>query len=163
METTKILELAIEQNLCQQWQEKMKNDSSIKSFCEMYFAGDDWSMEKDFPNIETLRNFKGKTETYGLFTDYLGMPNNLSKAAFFGDSNIQMIYNGFSVSQLILRHNTKAKISVSENAILIINLLDSAELEIESFENSRVEVFSYGNEKIKMFGDVRIHKSTFKK
>jgi hypothetical protein len=163
METSKILDLAIENNLCIQWQEKMKKDSSLESLCKMYFAGDDWSMEHDFPKLEVLRQFKGKTEVYGLFTDYTGRPNNLKNAAFFGTSDVEMIYDGFSVSKLILRHSTKAKISVSENAILIINLLDSAELEVESFDNSRVEVFSYKNENIKLFGDVRIHKSSFKK
>lgn len=128
----------------------------------MYFDGDDWSMENDFPKIDILRKFRGKSEVYGIFTDYKGMPNNLAKAAFFGDSNIQMIYNGFSVSQLVLRHNTKANITAAENAILIINLLDNAEVEIISLENARVEVFQYGG-KVKSAGDVRITKTSFKK
>lgn len=129
----------------------------------MYFDGDDWSMENDFPSLPTLRQFKGKSEVYGLFTDFVGMPNNLTRAAFFGDSNVQMVYSGFSVSQLIIRHQTKATIKASENAIVIINLLDDSELQVDCIENARVEVFSYGNSNIKYTGDVRIHKSSFKK
>lgn len=162
MELQEIYKQATENNICKEWQEKMKADLSLKNLCEMYFNGDDWSMEKDFPNIETLRNFKGKTEAHGLFTDYVGMPNILSKMAFFGHSEVNLNYGGFSVSQLILRHQTKAKITASENAIIIINLLDSAELEIVAIDNSRVEVFSYGNSNIKYTGDVRITKSSFK-
>lgn len=163
MELQEIYKQATENGICKEWQEKMKADLSLKNLCEMYFNGDDWSMEKDFPNVETMRNFKGKTEVHGLFTDYIGMPNIVSKMAFFGDSDIKLNYGGFSVSQLILRHGTKAKITASDNSIVIINILDNAEVEIEAIDNSRVEVFSYGNSNIKYTGDVRITKSSFKK
>lgn len=143
--------------------ERMSSNLSIENLCQMYFDGDDWSMENDFPNLETLREFKGKSEVHGLFTDFVGMPNNLSKAAFFGKSYAHLIYSGFSVSQLVIRHQTQAIIKAAENAIVIINLLDEAELEIDCIENARVEVFSYGTGKIKYTGDVRIHKSSFKK
>lgn len=156
-----ILTMAREAGLCKPWQEKVVQDSSLENLCKMYFAGDDWAMEKDFPSLEVLRNFRGQTEVYGLFTDYTGMPNNLPKAAFFGSSNVQLTYTGFSVSQLILRHQTEAKIRVCDNAVLIINILDAAKLDIECIDNARVEVFAYGNENIKMLGDVRIHKSKF--
>jgi len=166
MELLEIYKQATENNICKEWQEKMKADLSFKNLCEMYFNGDDWSMEKDFPNIETLRNFKGKTEAYGLFTDYVGMPNIISKMAFFGDSNVKLNFEGFAkkqyVSMLIIRHNTKAKITVSDYAKVIINLLDNAEVEIEAIGNSMVQIFSYGNSNIKYTGDVRITKSSFK-
>ncbi|WP_284461638.1 hypothetical protein [Chryseobacterium sp.] len=142
--------------------ERMTSDLSIKNLCEMYFDGDDWSMKNDFPKLEILRDFKGKSEVYGIFTDYVGMPNNLSKSAFFGNSDIRMIYNCYSVSQLVLRHQSKAKITVADNAILIINILDTVEVDIECIENARVEVFQYGG-KIESSGDVRIHKSSFEK
>lgn len=142
--------------------ERMSSDLSLRNLCLMYFDGDDWSMEKDFPKIDVLRQFKGKSEVHGIFTDYVGMPNNLSKCAFFGNSNIQMIYNGFSVSQIILRHDTKATITAAETSIVIINILDNAEVDIECIENARVEVFQYGG-KVKCTGDVRITKSSFKK
>ncbi|WP_062699392.1 hypothetical protein [Chryseobacterium indologenes] len=148
--------------LSHQCNERMTADLSIRNLCEMYFDGDDWSMANDFPEVEVLREYRGKSEVFGIFTDYIGMPNNLNKAAFFGNSDIKMIYNGFSVSQIVLRHNTKAKITAAENAIVIINIIDNAEVDIECIENARVEVFQYGG-KVKSSGDVRITKSYFKK
>lgn len=142
--------------------ERMSSDLSINNLCLMYFDGDDWSMQNDFPKLDVLRNFRGKSEVHGIFTDYTGIPNNHTKAAFFGDSNIKIVYNGFSVSQLVLRHNTKAKIVAAENAIVIINILDNAEVDIECIENARVEIFQYGGT-VKSMGDVRITKTTFKK
>lgn len=156
-----ILQLAKQAGLCKEWQGKILKDSSLKNLCDMYFAGDDWAMEHDFPSIEILRDYKGKSEIYGLFTDYVGMPNNLSKTAFFGKSKVQLTYTGFSVSRLILRHHTEAKIRVCDNAKLIINILDNAKLDIECIDTAWVEVFSYSNENIKILGDVTIHKSKF--
>lgn len=156
-----ILIMAKAAGLCKPWQEKIIQDSSLKNLCEMYFAGDDWAMEKNFPSLEVLRKHRGQTESYGLFTDYVGLPNRVQKAAFFGRSDVQVTYDSFSVSQLILRHDTKAKVRACDNAVLIINILDSVELDIECIDNARVEVFAYGNENIKMLGDVRIHKSKF--
>lgn len=167
METKEIYKNAKQVGLSASCKERMSSDLSVKNLCEMYFDGDDWSMEHDFPKLEILREFKGKSEVYGLFTDFVGMPNIQSKMAFFGRSDVKLNYIGFAkkqyVSQLILRHQTKAKINASDNAIVIINLLDEAELEIECIENARVEVFSYGNANIKCTGDVRIHKSRFEK
>lgn len=162
METKEIYKNAKQIGLSVACKERMSSDLSVENLCSMYFDGDDWSMENDFPKVEVLRLFKGQSEVYGIFTDYVGMPNNLPKAAFFGTSNIQLIYNEFSVSQLIFRHQTKAKIKVSDNAIVIINILDDAEVEIESIGESSVSVFNYGNREIKYTGNVRVHKSSFK-
>lgn len=161
MNTQDIYLQAKQIGLSRQCDERMTSDLSVKNLCEMYFDGDDWSMMHNFPKVEVLREFRGRSEVFGIFTDYLGMPNNLAKAAFFGHSDIKMIYNGFSVSQIVLRHSTKAKITAAENSILIINLLDNAEIDINCIENARVEVFQYGG-KVKCSGDVRIHKSSFK-
>lgn len=162
MNLQEVYKQAIENNLCREWQGKMRADLSLKNLCNMYFDGDDWSMEKDFPNLETLRQFKGKSEVYGIFTDYLGMPNNLPRAAFFGNSDVKIIYNGFSVSQVVLRHETKAKITAAENSIIIINILDNAEVDIECIENAKVSVFQYGGT-FHSSGEVKIYKSSFKK
>lgn len=52
METKEILNLAIQKKLCQPWQEKMKNDSSIENLCQMYFDGDDWAIKMTFPQSQ---------------------------------------------------------------------------------------------------------------
>lgn len=163
MKTNNILSLAKKHALCKPWQEKMKNDSSLKNLCQMYFDGDDWSMENNFPDLNILREFKGKSDVFGLHTDFIGNNKNEFQSAYFGDSNVQLHYNGYSVGKLILRHNTKAKIQASDKARLFINLLDNAEVEIDAKDNSAVTVFCYGNHNVKSIGNVKIKTSTFKK
>lgn len=162
MNLQEVYKQAIENNLCPEWQGRMRSDLSLSNLCRMYFDGDDWSMSKDFPRLEVLRQFKGKSEVYGLFTDYVGMPNTLERMALFGNSDVKISYSGYSVSQIVLRHNTKAKITAAENSIVIINILDNAEVDIECIEDAKVTIFQYGG-KVNSSGEVKIHKSSFKK
>lgn len=162
MENKNILKSAIKLNLCREWQEKMKNDSSLENLCKMYFDGDDWSMENDFPDLNILREFKGKSDGFGIHTDYIGSNKSEFEAAYFGDSIVVLIYDQFSIGKLILRHNTKVKIQTKDNAKLFINLLDNAEVEIEAKDNSSVTVFCYGNHNVKSIGNVKVQTSTFK-
>lgn len=163
MKTTNILTLAKKQDLCKEYQEKIKNDSSLKNLCHMYFEGDDWSMENDFPDLKVLREFKGKSDVYGLHADYVGNNENELKAAYFGESKVQLSYDKFSVSTLILRHDTKAKIKAKDYSILIVNLLDNAEVEVECLDKASVSIFCYDNHNVKSIGNVKVQTSTFKK
>lgn len=163
MRTNNILSLAKKQNLCREYQERIKNDSSLENLCEMYFEGDDWSMENDFPDLKVLREFKGKSDIYGLHTDFIGAKANEPKAAYFGESKVELSYDMFSVSTLILRHRTQAKIKATGNAILIINILDDADVEVECTEKAFVSIFCYDNHNVKSIGNVKVQISTFKK
>lgn len=162
MENKIILKSAIKLKLCKEWQEKMKNDSSLENLCKMYFDGDDWSMENNFPDLNILREFKGKSDIFGIHTDFIGSNQNEFEAAYFGDSVVSLLYNNYSVGKLILRHNTKARIQTKDNAKLFINILDNAEVEIEAKDNSSVTVFCYGNHNVKSIGNVKVQNSTFK-
>lgn len=163
MKTEDILNSAIQYNLCKPWQNKIKEDTSLENLCHMYFDGDDWSMENDFPDLKILREFKGRSDVYGLHTDFSGSKSNEFQSAYFGNSDVQLSYDGFSVGTVILRHNTKAKITTKDNAIVFINLLDNAEVEIESLGNASVSVFCYGNHNVKSTGNVKVKMSTFNK
>jgi GTPase SAR1 family protein len=154
---------AVLSNICKEWQGKMKANLSLENLCEMYFIGDDWSMENDFPSLKILREFKGRSEIYGLFTDSSVKIKNFHNAAFFGLSCPLVQYDEFSVGKLIIRHQTKAKLIAKDNAILIVNLLDNAELEIECYDNASVTVFCYDNHNVRSKGNVKLQTSNFKK
>lgn len=163
MKLKDVFKQAVNNNLCKEWQGKMKSDLTLENLCRMYFDGDDWSMENNFPSLDILREFKGQSEKYGLYTDYSGKNTNHQNSAYFGSSNVTVGYNMFNVGKLILRHDTKAKIIAKDHAIVIVNLLDKAELEIECYDKASVMVFCYDNHNVKSIGNVKVQTSTFKK
>lgn len=162
MKTKQIIKMAVDKNICQPWHEEMKKDSSIANLCRMYFDGDDWAILNDFPDLETLRNFKGVSNAYGLFTDHKSIFKTVTvpklKTAFFGDSDVSLSYAGFTVAEVIIRHQSKATITVFDHAKLKITLLDDAEIEVVSTPNASVSVFCYGNSKIKHSENIKIYK-----
>lgn len=150
--------------LCKPWLAEMIKAEDIKPLCEMYFKGDDWAMEKDFPALEVLRKFKGESDQYGLHTDFKGDLENQKQTALFGKSNAKLNYTGFFAGVLIIRHDSNAKIEVSGNAFLIVNILDHAFAEIETFDNAKVNVFQYGTtSNFKITGNVKIKEGKFGK
>lgn len=155
---------AKKQKLCKPYLADMTKATDIKPLCEMYFKGDDWSMEKDFPSLEVLRKFKGKSDEYGLHTDFKGDLENERQTALFGKSEAKLNYTDFFAGVLIIRHNSKAKITLSGNSYLMLNLLDSATVEIEATENAKVSVFQYGNNSnFIITGNVEIKEGKFGK
>ena len=92
-------------------------------------------------------NKKSKEEILWLAVDELTKSQTVPKlkTAFFGNSDVSLSYAGFTVAEVIIRHQSKATINVFDHAILKINLLDDAEVEIVSTPNTSVSIYSYGN------------------
>lgn len=153
-------EIALEakkNGICTEWFKEMTLFNSYSRLVEMYFKGDDWSLEKDFPNIQLLRTHKGGIAPYGLITDVVDKTYlNVEKLAFFGDSKVKLEYSDFNIGEnIILRHNTVAKVIASGNSIVFIKTLDNSKVDIECSESAKVTVFDYGkNTQIVKSGNV---------
>lgn len=159
-------EIALEakkNNLCQPWFKEMLLVNNYSKLADMYFKGDDWAMEKDFPGQNLLQKHKGGIMPYGLIIDAEKSFSNVEKLAFFGNSSVNLDYSAYSVSKLIIRHNSKANIKVKDNAILSINILDNASVDIECRDDAKVFVFAYSDSaKVKGIGNVVVKQSKFK-
>lgn len=165
-------EIALEakkSNICSEYFSDMAKQSNIAPLCEMYFKGSDWAMENDFPKLDILRKFKGNSEQYGIFTDYVGqlsMLSVLNRKAFFGNSRVRIDAKSFSVSEIYIRHNSLVNIFASENAIMVINILDDAKVKIYCTDEADVKIFCYGKLENISFNEgekVVIKASKFKK
>lgn len=139
---------------------EIKKYSSYDQMCSKYFADDSWAMANDFPNINLLRQyFIGHAENYGFFVDHKGEVIAQSRLAVFGDSDSSITFKDYSVSVLIVRHNSHVTIKAVDNAFLMVNVLDSASVEIEAANSSKVIVYQYGtNSKVTQSGNVEIKK-----
>ena len=130
--------------LCAEWYRKMLAVTTYKQLAEMYFDGDDWSMEKDFPSLSLLRKHKGAFLPYGLVVDSTEKFQNNFRIAFFGNSESEISYSDYAVGNVIVRHQSKVKIKASGNAKVFVNLIDEARVEIEATENAEVIIYNYG-------------------
>ena len=140
-------EIAIEAKkygLCAEWYRKMLAVTTYKQLAEMYFDGDDWSMEKDFPSLSILRKHKGAILPYGLVVDSTEKFENNFRIAFFGNSESEIYYSDYAVGNVIVRHQSKVKIKASGKSKVFINLLDAAEVEVIATDETEVIIYNYG-------------------
>ena len=132
--------------LCAEWYKKMLTVTTYKQLADMYFDGDDWSMEKDFPSLSILRQHKGAILPYGLVVDSTEKFDNNFRIAFFGNSETEISYSDYAVGNVIVRHQSKVKIKASGSSKVFVNLIDEARVEIEATENAEVIVYNYGQQ-----------------
>ena len=159
-------EIALEakrKGICKEWYNMLMNVTQHSQLANIYFRGDDWAMEYDFPSVELLKKYAG-VAAYGLITDGSGKYVNKHRLAFFGNSDVELEYNGYGVGNIIVRHNSQAKIRVKDEAVLFVNLLDNATVQIECTEDAKVIVYAYGNlENVIAKGNVQIKKSSWQR
>ena len=150
--------------LCAEWYRKMLTVNTYKQLAEMYFDGDDLSMEKDFPSLSLLRKHKGAILPYGLVVDSTEKFENNFRIAFFGNSETEISYSDYAVGNVIVRHQSKVKIKASGNAKVFVNLIDEARVEIETSENAKVIIYNYGpRTNYRNQGNVQVKKSSWEK
>ena len=160
-------EIAIEAKkygLCAEWYRKMLSVTTYKQLAEMYFDGDDWSMEKDFPSLSILRKHKGAILPYGLVVDSTEKFENNFRIAFFGTSESEIYYSDYAVGNVIVRHQSKVKIKASGSSKVFINLIDEARVEVEATENAEVIIYNYGQRtNYSNKGNVQVKKSSWER
>ncbi|OPC66402.1 hypothetical protein DSC47_09885 [Elizabethkingia miricola] len=133
--------------------------ATMKEYCEMFFKGSDWAMEKDFPSLGLLRKYKTASH-YGLYTDAKVKKENAKQIAFFGDSVAELEYNEYNIGEVYIRHKSKVKIIAKEHSIVHITLADGATVEIEAEENAKVTMYQYGGA---VKGNATIHQRSWEK
>ncbi len=138
-------EKAIAKGLCFPWQAKLTNNLSVAALVKMYIKGIDFCISNDFPDLPFLRdNFKGKSEPYGVFIDETIVMSNKPDIVLNGNCKADLLYDGYSVSRLFIRHDSVVGIYVCGNALVTIDVFDNAILNISAAENCKVIVSVYG-------------------
>ncbi|KAA2223053.1 hypothetical protein [Chryseobacterium sediminis] len=127
---------------CKEGFEKAYKDTSLKSLCELFFANSDWALKQNFPSKEVLGKYRGYYEKYGVYY----RQNTISKAvnlAIF-DSESEIEFTGFDVSEIFIRGKSKITIKASGYSKIFVTVLDDSELNIERIGNAEVFIYQYG-------------------
>jgi hypothetical protein len=156
MELAEVLKRdGVDKGLCRLWRGKLKAGMSIEAMIQLYIRGIDFCICEDYPTLSFIReNFKGKCEPYGAFVDDdIIDRRNAPDTVLNGDCKAMLEYDGYSVSRIFARHNTKAAINVSDHAILTIDAFNQSDLIVAvSGSDAQVSVNLYGNSRVECVG-----------
>lgn len=146
----------INKGLCHLWQMKLKPGLNVDELAKLYVRGIDFCIINDYPTLDFIRtNFKGKCEQYGVFVDDEERSiRNLPDVVMNGNCKAMMEYDGYTVSRIYVRHNSKVSVNVSDYAMVTIDAFDNADLVIAvAGKDAQIMVNMYGNSKVKCIGD----------
>ena len=144
-----VLKNANSKGLCKSWALKIKSSKSIDDLLKMFVEGIDFCISGNFPTKEFLKEFgENKLPKYGIYIDEKIELVNQKWSIFLGNSYAKLGYNGYSVSELFVRHESICEVTVSDNAYLIIDCFEDCQLKINASNESFVLVSVYGNAKV---------------
>lgn len=163
----KIKQDGIAKGLCRLWQMKLKPDLEVDALADLYIRGIDFCIKNDYPTLDFMRtNFKGKCEAYGVYVDDEVVERNRKDIVLNGDCKAMLEYDGFAVSSIYIRDNSKASVSVCDHAIVTIDVFDNSYLVVSvAGSDAEVLVNVYGNATVETVGDgvkvIRTNKKTY--
>lgn len=83
--------------------------------------------------------------------------NNRPIAVMNGCCNGMLMYDGYTIAKVYIRHDSKIFIDASENCKLFISVYDDADVTIRQSETARVYVYTHGdNCRVETIGEVFI-------
>ncbi|WP_288447905.1 hypothetical protein [uncultured Chryseobacterium sp.] len=127
---------------CKEGFEKAYKDASIKSLCDLFFANSDWALKQNFPSKEVLEKYRGYYENYGVYYRQNAINKAVNLAIFDSESEIEFV--GFDISEIFIRGKSKITIKASGYSKLFVTVLDKSEVTIERMDNAEVFVYRYG-------------------
>lgn len=135
---------AVKLGLCQQWQSEWGNPTDDE-LCEMYVRGLDFCIRHDFPNPRYMkRHFNGTLQKHGIFVDNVVSLKNPFTFVANGKCSGIVFIDGFSVSQIYVRHDSYIVVRASGNSVVNIRVYDRAKVNIISSDDARVCVIKHG-------------------
>jgi hypothetical protein len=143
------LKRAKDNDICEEWAERMNHTVNVDELLDMYIEGIDFSFSTEFLSNDFFRrNLKGHMEHKGIFLDDNPILENVKKIVCLGDSRLNLIGNQYLVSEVFLRDKTKAKIVAKDSAFIMVDIFDDVDLEVIANDSSKVCVNVYKGAKV---------------
>ncbi len=133
--------------ICQEWHDELKALKSKQAMIEMYIKGIDFCLSNNYPSNDYIRvNFKGVMEDFGVFLDDNISVTNIPNCVALGNSVGNFTADGYVVSRVFVKHNSRLNINAYGNAFVLVDVFDNAKIRVSTSGNSKVCIYLYGDE-----------------
>ena len=140
----KIKQEAIAHGLCEQWQNEW-GDPDLKQMCRFFHRGQDFCIKEDFPSIDTIREYQGQIEQYGIFSGVGFSSENQTYVVALGDADIPVVVHGST--DLTVRHNATVHLYLYGKCLCYVSAHDKCHVVVEHKDpESRLYMSYWGGE-----------------
>lgn len=124
---------------------KFRSAESKDDLVEMYMEGIDFCLSNEFPSNDFIGNhFVGIMENHGVYLDSVVNLVDPAQVVVLGDTKGDIRMDGYTVSQIFVKHQSNLKIKAGDNSFVMIDIFDDASMEIEASGDARVCINRYG-------------------
>ena len=133
--------------ICEEWGNLLEFTDDTDTLLDMYLKGIDFCLSNDYPSNDYIRRkFKGKMEHKGIHLDEAIQVVNEKKVVCLGSTNGTVEVNGYSISELFLKHQSNIELRAKDNCFCMVDLFDGSYLKVIASEKSKVCVNIYGGQ-----------------
>lgn len=135
------------------------NANSVGRLADILFYYMKQCVQKDFPSIEIMRDYKDSGYPFGVFVEKSGVYEALKNNALF-NSNITLKIDNYNISRIWLRGSSTLALEAKDNSIVFVDCFDSSQINIVAKDQSKVKVNLYGKSQcINMEGNAHINRT----
>lgn len=120
------------------------NAVSVQRLAGILFYYMKQCVQKDFPSLELMRDYKETGYPFGVFVERSGEYEALKSNVLF-DSNITLKIGKYNVSRIWLRGSSTLTLEAKDNSIVFVDCFDDSKIDIISKDRSSVKVSLYGD------------------
>ena len=135
----KIKQEAIAHGLCEQWQSEW-GEPNLEQLCRFFHRGQDFCIKEDFPSLDTLKEYQGQIEQYGIYTDR-GTAKNQPFVVALGDADINVEVN--NVTDLTVRHNATVHLYLYGKCLCYVSAWNNCKIVVEHKDSDSRLCMSY--------------------
>lgn len=158
---------AVKCGLCAQWQGEWDRAMSADTLMQMYVRGIDFCIANDWPTTKYMANNFDKEVLHrnGVWVDSdVRGHENLKTIVLNGCCTGELIFSGYDVATVYVRHGSRVRIMVTDWAIVFVRVYDRAEVEVVNQSYRRQSVYTYSDDcTVSYGGDVKIKERDFAK
>lgn len=156
-------------NICKEWHGVLKTLEDKHEMVKMYLDGIDFCLSNDYPDNDFIKkHFSDVASEHGVFVDKEIDIANPSKCVALGSTNGKITVDGYTVSEVFVKHDSDIFISAEDSAFVMVDVFDSSRTIVHTSGNAKVCINRYGNARIEkhtkeasMVKVIEKHKKTY--
>lgn len=163
MNTTKLNQYILENapgNICDPGIDGIVAAASVDDLLKLYTSNIDYVLSEGYPSrSDLLRHGGERLADHGIYIDTTLPDMHIDGRGFLvllGSTTAQITCKGFSATEMYIKDNSIANVTVTDNAFVTIEIFDESVLNIANKGVSGVTVRVYGNAVVQSSGQVKV-------
>lgn len=148
--TQEIHALAKAAGACPEGVQAILDRGKPEELIQLYKKKIDFCMEQNFPSNEYLSEHfdSDLLAGNGILLNRTAKLENSDFVVLLGGSEVEMTVDQYTVSQVHVKHASKAKLSIEGNAFVVIDCFDNSQLVVDAFGAAKVRINVYGDAQV---------------